>query len=242
MTVYPTKNQPFESHREHLLNSFAAHKSNYWVGFISDPLTAMFFIFWDTAILRSNVFFLIVCYCAGLFSWSLFEYTFHRWIYHRGRTLAHAGHKMHHDAPKTLIGMPWFVTTGFLWCVWYVVGYRLQFRFGLGFMAGLVTGFISYSAFHHIHHHFNIKNSWYRKLGAHHRIHHRFSDVNFGVTNRFWDRIFGTTYRDKCKKTGTLRELRNINCESKSYPSRHNLINVLFAVVDVVRKDQNSSV
>lgn len=187
----------FGSYNKRLLNRIAAHKSNYWIGFISDPLTALAFLFWDAVVLSGNIFGLIGIYTLGLLSWTLFEYAFHRWIYHKGRTLAHAGHQMHHDSPKTLIGMPWFMTTGFLWCVWYVLGYRLQAGYTLTFMAGLVTGFNLYGAFHHIHHHFNLKHTWYRKLRIHHKIHHQYPEVNFGVTSPFWDHLFGTTYRDK---------------------------------------------
>ncbi len=177
------------------LERIAAHKSNYWVGFVSDPATAIFFVFWDASINRAKPVWLVVASCAGVASWTLFEYVFHRWIYHRGDNLAHAGHRMHHDEPRMLIGMPWFLTTGFLWLVWYLFAYRLGLPFVLTFMAGLVTGFIGYSSLHHIHHHFNIRNRWYKKLNGHHQIHHKFPHTNFGVTTRFWDRVFGTTYR-----------------------------------------------
>src|SRR5438093_7533741 len=102
---------------------------------------------------------------------------------------------MHHDSPKKLIGMPWFVTTGFLMGFWYLFGYRLRIHGSLSFMAGFATGLIAYGTLHHIHHHFNIRNSWYKRLYAHHQIHHRFPTVNFGVTTRAWDRVFGTVYR-----------------------------------------------
>ena len=182
---------------QRLLNGFAAHKSNYWIGFVTDPLTALFFLFWEAVVLPSNVLVLVAVSTLGLLSWSLLEYAFHRWVYHQGRTLAHAGHKMHHNSPQVLIGMPWFLTTGFLWLVWYLVGYTLQLSYALGFMAGLVTGFNLYGAFHHIHHHFNIKQSWYKKLRVYHKVHHQYPEVNFGVTNPFWDHVFGTTYQAK---------------------------------------------
>jgi len=189
------------------LKRLAARKSNYWIGFVSDPAMAIFFVFWDLGVRRANPALLTLAYFAGLLSWTLVEYVFHRWMYHHGQTLAHAGHKLHHESPKLLIGMPWWMTTGFLWLV-YLFAYRLEFRFVLTFMAGIVTGFITYSALHHIHHHFNIRNTWYRKLYVHHQIHHKFSTVNFGVTNRFWDRVFGTTYRKQVSALKTVRKVR----------------------------------
>ncbi|HZI46665.1 MAG TPA: sterol desaturase family protein [Pyrinomonadaceae bacterium] len=177
------------------LERLAAHQSNYWIGFASDPATAVFFVVWDVSLLHAVPGWLVLSYFAGIFNWTLFEYVFHRWIYHRGETLAHAGHRMHHDHPKMLIGMPWFMTTGFLWLLWYVFAYKLEIRYFVTFWAGMVTGYLVYSALHHVHHHFSLRGPWIRKLYAHHQIHHKFENVNFGVTNRFWDHVFGTTYR-----------------------------------------------
>ncbi len=177
------------------LERLAAHQSNYWIGFVSDPATAIFFVGWDVWRLHAAPAWLILSYFAGIFNWTLFEYVFHRWIYHRGDTLAHAGHRMHHEHPKMLIGMPWFMTTGFLWLVWYLFAYKLEARCFMTFWAGMVTGYLAYSALHHIHHHFSFRGPWFRKLYVHHQIHHKFENVNFGVTNRFWDHVFRTAFR-----------------------------------------------
>jgi len=62
------------------------------------------------------------------------------------------------------------------------------------------AGFVFYGIVHHAHHHFHFKNRWYRKLRAHHFVHHQYTDVNFGVTTRLWDRFFDTIYRKELKK------------------------------------------
>ena len=178
----------------------ATGSGNYWMSFVSDPLTVLFFIFWEAAILRTSILGVTLSYGAGLVSWSFLEYTFHRWVYHKGHTPAHVGHKKHHESPQALIAMPWFIVTALMGGVWYVFGYRLQLHFVPGFMAGLLTGFVCYGLFHHVHHHFHFKNRRYRKLRAHHFIHHQFPDVNFGVTSRFWDYVFRTNYRRELKR------------------------------------------
>lgn len=193
-----------------LLRRIAAHKSNYWVGFVSDPLTAVFLLYWDARVLRAEPIVLMATYVVAVVSWTLFEYVFHRWVYHRGNTLAHQGHRMHHESPKILIGMPWFMTTGFLWLVWYLFGYRFHVHFVLSFMAGLTTGFIFYGSLHHAHHHFNMRSPWLKKLHAHHQIHHRFATVNFGVTNRFWDQLFGTAYRKRTEAADPSRRAQSL--------------------------------
>jgi len=193
-----------------LLQRISAHKSNYWIGFVSDPLTAVFLLYWDARVLRAEPIVLMATYVVAVVSFTLAEYAFHRWVYHQGETLAHAGHRMHHNSPKILIGMPWFMTTGFLWLVWYIIAYRLQVHFVLSFFAGFTTGFVFYGALHHSHHHFNMRNPWLRKLNAHHQIHHRFATVNFGVTNRFWDQLFGTVYRKRTEAADSSQRAQSL--------------------------------
>lgn len=168
---------------------------NYWISFFSDPLTVAFLLFWEVAILGSNLALLALSVACGLLAWTLWEYCFHRWVYHYGRTVLHAGHALHHEDEKTLISVPWFFTTCLVLSLWYVFSYWRHTHYVSGFIAGLLSGFFFYSCFHHVHHHFNLKSAWYRRLRAHHKIHHQMPQSNFGVTNRFWDRVFGTTYR-----------------------------------------------
>ena len=196
MSVYRRiKSQPIDDHKDGYLVRAATGDVNYWTSFIADSITIVFFLFWVTIVLRTGALIVIAAYGAGLLSWTLLEYSGHRWLYHQGRTPAHTGHKMHHDAPKALIAMPWFIVTALMAGTWYVFAYRWQFRSVLTFMAGLLTGFVCYGAFHHILHHFSFKNSWYRKLRSHHVVHHQMPRVNFGVTTPLWDYIFRTKHR-----------------------------------------------
>ncbi len=186
--------------KQSLLVSLATGSGNYWFSFVSDPLTILFFLFWEAFVLRTGILSVTIVYGAGLLSWTLLEYSFHRWVYHKGHTPAHIGHKKHHESPTELISMPWFIVTAFLGSVWYIFAYRLQLHFVLSFMSGLTTGFVCYGLFHHVHHHFHFKNRRYRKLRAHHFIHHQFPNVNFGVTSRLWDHVFRTNYRRELKR------------------------------------------
>src|SRR5436190_5413784 len=83
--------------------------TNYWLTFVSDPLTVVFFIFWEIFILRSRPWLVVLTFAIGLATWTFVEYAFHRWIYHQGRHAAHAGHMVHHQSPEIRIAMPWFV-------------------------------------------------------------------------------------------------------------------------------------
>jgi len=172
---------------------------SYWIGFFTDPLTVAFILGWELFAMGSHPLVLAAAFAGGLLTWTLMEYCFHRWVYHTGKTVLHAGHALHHEDPKMLIGMPWFLITSFVLGLWYVFTFWLEVRYASGFVAGLLSGFIFYYCFHHIHHHFNPKYSWYRRLRAHHKVHHQMPGTNFGVTNRLWDRVFGTTYRKAAK-------------------------------------------
>ncbi len=195
-----SEKQPFGDSKESYLVSLASGSVNYWFSFVSDPLTILFFLFWEAVVLRSSILILSLSFGGGLLSWSLLEYVFHRWVYHKGQTPAHVGHEKHHETPEALIAMPWFMVTAVMANLWYVLACRLQFHFILSFVAGSLTGFVFYGLVHHVHHHLYFKNQRYRKLRVHHFIHHQYTDVNFGVTTRFWDHVFGTTYRKELKK------------------------------------------
>jgi len=174
--------------------------ANYWLTFISDPLTVVFFIFWELVILRSRPWMVLLTFATGLASWTFIEYAFHRWVYHKGRTAAHAGHLVHHESPETLIAMPWFVVTAAFGGLWYLTTQLAQVHHVLSILAGILLGFVIYGLFHHVLHRFDFQSRWYRRLRAHHTIHHRFPNVNFGVTSRFWDQMLRTTHLNRSRR------------------------------------------
>lgn len=210
-----TEQQTADNFNERVLSRIAQSKLTYWFGFVTDPLTVIFLVCWDALILRSSPYAIAASFLAGIFTWTLVEYSFHRWVYHKGETLAHAGHLLHHDEPEALIGMPWFITSGVMYSLWLVFGYWLALGSASSYVSGWLSGFFFYYTFHHVvHHQFNLKSSWYRKLRAHHKIHHQIPGSNFGVTNRFWDEVFGTTYRkaevNVKKSTTTVKQKRSV--------------------------------
>lgn len=180
--------------RSWLLNTFALGTANYWMAFLADFSTGVFFIAWDAA---HGVSPLAVAgaFGIGFLLWGLTEYAFHRWIYHQPKGIFGEGHRIHHAKAETLIAMPWFITTSVMFMIWYLVSLRLGVQAFATVVAGWLLGFVWYSLVHHSHHHWDIRNGWVRKLKAYHRIHHHFPDQNYGVTMRFWDFVFGTVYR-----------------------------------------------
>ncbi len=151
----------------------------------------------------------ILLYLAGIVFWTFTEYSLHRFLFHyhpknpKLEDVFWTFHGVHHDYPqdsKRLV-MPPSVSVPlailfYLLFVW-VFGNANANPFGAGFF----TGYLFYDITHYAVHHFNIKSGYWKKLKDHHAIHHyKYEDLGFGVSNTFWDKLFGTTYPEKDKK------------------------------------------
>lgn len=134
----------------------------------------------------------IMFFCFGLWVWTLLEYVFHRWAYHKNASFMAVGHLMHHDEPEALIGMPWVINMASLVGLFLVGSWIFGARQTGFVMSGIWLGHIVYTLVHHGIHHWNFKSAWFRGLKNHHKIHHKMPDKNLGVTTVFWDRLFGT--------------------------------------------------
>lgn len=141
----------------------------------------------------------------GMFVWSFAEYTLHRFVFHWvpptdfGKRMHFIFHGVHHDYPSDrfrLVMVPSMsVPLAFL--------FYFSFKFILGpqwvtaFFPGFVVGYLCYDLGHYSLHHLNWKNAWFQKLKKHHTLHHYKDPENgFGVSNKLWDHVFGTTYKD----------------------------------------------
>jgi sterol desaturase/sphingolipid hydroxylase (fatty acid hydroxylase superfamily) len=172
-------------------------KTNYWATYVVDLSLMTFFLAWDAVRLGVGMAAIIVLFAGGVFAWTLSEYVFHRWLYHLGFAIARSGHEKHHEDPTAYLALPWFVTPlMFLPPQLLVAGWYGAAGFST-FLAGWFGGFVAYSFMHHSLHHYKLKYAWFRHLQSEHRIHHALPETNFGVTMRFWDRVFGTEFTKK---------------------------------------------
>ncbi len=132
----------------------------------------------------------MACFAAGLFGWTLIEYVIHGALSHIFHTFATPLHDAHHRDPSAVF------TVG-AWLPVSVVTILVLARFGLGAGAaawmGIVAGFVGYELFHYRIHFAEPICGFEARLRARHLTHHfRRPEAIFGVTNRFWDRIFGS--------------------------------------------------
>ncbi|KAI9721587.1 MAG: fatty acid alpha-hydroxylase [Chrysothrix sp. TS-e1954] len=148
---------------------------------------------------------LVSYWITGLCIWTLVEYTMHRCLFHLDNYLpdnrvsitAHfLLHGIHHYLPmdRYRLVMPptlFIVLAMPFWKLAQTVFFYNWFAATAVFCGG-IFGYICYDLTHYFLHHKNLPMH-YRELKKYHLQHH-FADYEngFGVTSRFWDRVFKT--------------------------------------------------
>ncbi|KAJ5089285.1 hypothetical protein N7532_007969 [Penicillium argentinense] len=141
----------------------------------------------------------------GVCLWTLIEYLMHRFLFHVdkwlpdnrvGLTLHFLLHGIHHYLPmdKYRLVMPpslFIILAAPFWKLAHTVFFYNWFAAVQVFCGG-VFGYICYDLTHYFLHHRNLP-LYYKELKKYHLQHHYADFENgFGVTSRFWDRVFGT--------------------------------------------------
>ncbi|HEU4989457.1 MAG TPA: sterol desaturase family protein [Gemmatimonadaceae bacterium] len=177
------------------LQRLAGSRANYLATYPVDVALMLFFLGWDAVHLRVGAAEVAAAFLLGLFLWTFSEYAFHRWMYHvPGIPVTRWGHARHHADPTAPVAMPFLVTPALFLPLQQLVSTELGVHGFSALLAGWFAGFIGYSFFHHALHHYRLPYGWFRHLQSQHRIHHAIPDVNYGVTVRFWDRVFRTAF------------------------------------------------
>ena len=172
-------------------------EANYWATYVVDGAMMISFISWDAFRLGYSLLATSAMFVLGLAAWTLTEYAAHRWLYHWAPALTRSGHEKHHDDPLAHLAMPWFVTPILFLPPQLLIGGYYGVSGFSSFLGGWFFGFIAYSFMHHSLHHYKPNWAWFRHLQSQHRIHHAIPEKNYGVTMRFWDRVFGTEFVKK---------------------------------------------
>lgn len=141
----------------------------------------------------------------GIIIWTFLEYTLHRWAFHfeartkRQERILFLVHGIHHDYPqdsKRLV-MPPSVSL-ILAVIIYSIIFGITSIFSATILipaifAGVVAGYLYYDMVHYSQHHMKITNPYYKDLKEYHMKHHyQEPDLAFGISNKVWDKIFGT--------------------------------------------------
>ncbi len=139
----------------------------------------------------------------GWIAWTLIEYAIHGPLSHRWKTFVSPLHWHHHTDPRNVFTTPLAAApvAGLL----FAMGAAATGPLHAGvFVAATLAGFIHYEHTHWRIHFRTPRNEKERTLRSHHLAHH-FANPRayWGVTTRFWDRVFGTlptTWKDDYAK------------------------------------------
>jgi sterol desaturase/sphingolipid hydroxylase (fatty acid hydroxylase superfamily) len=145
-------------------------------------------------------------FIAGLFVWSLVEYTAHRFVFHfRPRTprqerVLFILHGVHHAQPrvKTRLVLPPTLTlplaVPFYGLFYLVLGIALGAAHWVApAFAGFLSGYVAYDMLHYATHHTPMRRGVLKYLKRYHLQHHyKTPQQRFGVTSPLWDMLFGT--------------------------------------------------
>jgi len=130
----------------------------------------------------------------GLFVFSLIEYSFHRWLFHVGRSAMREGHDKHHVDPHGYDALPFFLPPLGVLLMAGAFALVLPLSTALLLAGSIAAGYAAYGVAHTIIHAIRFRNRAAVKWAANHHIHHHHPDCNFGVTTPLWDIVLGTRY------------------------------------------------
>ncbi|ODV86971.1 hypothetical protein CANARDRAFT_27313 [[Candida] arabinofermentans NRRL YB-2248] len=145
----------------------------------------------------------IIMWCIGLFVWTLLEYSLHRFLFHLDHylpnhqfafTLHFLLHGIHHYLPmdKMRLVMPPALFVVLCYPIGKLVFFLLPFYPACSGFAGGTLGYIMYDTTHYALHHSKLPK-YLQELKTYHLEHHyKNYELGFGVTSKFWDRVFGT--------------------------------------------------
>ncbi|MEO6730506.1 MAG: sterol desaturase family protein [Ferruginibacter sp.] len=150
---------------------------------------------------------------AGIFSWSLFEYIIHRFVFHfiaeskKASKIVYIIHGNHHEYPrdKQRLMMP-AVPSMMLAFVIFIATYAIAYVAGaaeytFAFFPGFIVGYLLYGTMHYAIHACNPPFKWMKPLWRNHHMHHyKGDDKGFGVSSTLWDHVFGTMFDLKKEK------------------------------------------
>jgi sterol desaturase/sphingolipid hydroxylase (fatty acid hydroxylase superfamily) len=144
----------------------------------------------------------------GIFSWTIFEYIAHRWLFHmtpeteRGKKIAYILHGNHHHFPRDkqrlfMPPVPSLILSSLIFSVQYLIMGKVAFMFFPGF----ILGYLMYGSMHYAIHAWNPPFKFMKPLWRNHHLHHyKDEQRGFGVSTTLWDRVFGTMWDLKKEK------------------------------------------
>jgi sterol desaturase/sphingolipid hydroxylase (fatty acid hydroxylase superfamily) len=134
----------------------------------------------------------------GRFVFTFIEYLMHRYVYHSGesmnnQTWQYKVHGIHHQHPKVKSQLAMPLPIGILLLTAFYFIFTLVMRDMVWFFfPGFVLGYSFYLLMHYLIHTLRAPKNYLKYFWWHHHMHHAREDKAYGLSTRFWDRVFGT--------------------------------------------------
>lgn len=178
--------------------------------FIFIPVIS-FFLYQSVFTFHFSLLDIITMVIAGLVVWTFTEYNLHRFVFHwmppgkLGKKIHFMFHGVHHDYPRDSYRLVMVPPVSVPLAVLFYFGFAfiLEVTFGDGdliapFFIGFAGGYLFYDMSHYALHHVNFKSKFWLELKQHHMTHHYQDPHNgFGVSTKFWDLVYRTTFRKR---------------------------------------------
>ncbi len=175
------------------VRAMGSSRFNYWFGYVANVTLVLWLASHGVAGADALPWPQVALYSAlGLLTWTFMEYVLHRYVYHEVHSFLSVGHDLHHQEPKELIGVPWYLTTAVLLSL-YAALTQVFAKNATGLVMGFAwLGYVGYCLLHHGSHHWRFEFAHLRAMKRHHQLHHAYPNTNWGFTTSLWDRVFGT--------------------------------------------------
>lgn len=148
----------------------------------------------------------ILTWVVGYFAWTFAEYVLHRYLFHgelfwvtdhRPVKIFHFMiHGFHHAFPQDSKRIVFPIAPAsifFLGMLLPSICLFIPTLMHYAFKSGFLAGYITYAMVHYSTHCVNLKSAYLKDLKKYHMLHHyRDGVVGFGVSNKIWDKVFGT--------------------------------------------------
>lgn len=125
-------------------------------------------------------------------------------------------HGVHHDYPRDsmrLVMVP-VVSIPLALIFYFSFGLLLGPVYVAPFFVGFVMGYLLYDMTHYALHHANFKNRFWLDLKQHHMTHHYTdSEHGYGVTTKFWDLVYHSTFKRKSGGPVVVEEIHKYSSE-----------------------------
>ncbi|KAI0463749.1 fatty acid alpha-hydroxylase [Komagataella kurtzmanii] len=161
------------------------------------------FYFFYIGFTNQNKLVAMAFWLLGLFVWTFLEYALHRFLFHLDYylpenqiafTIHFLLHGIHHYLPmdKYRLVMPPTLFIVLCYPIKTLVFSVLPYYMACSGFAGGFLGYIMYDVTHYVLHHSKLPR-YFQELKKYHLEHHyKNYELGFGVTSKFWDKVFGT--------------------------------------------------